>query len=110
MDSIFIGARYRWISTPAVSFHCSADCLANRNSFGVKVNQTEDIDTVAIGRNALVVECIDATLFTKEMASGHRVKLVFGKALFASKEIEMIFWYLNHHCILEAADRTVTCR
>ena len=42
------------------------------------------------------------------MAGGQGVKLIFGKLLFTSKEVEVAFMYFNHYRILEATDRTVT--
>lgn len=98
------------LSIPPASLHRSADRLAYRNAFRVKFLQTEDIHTVAVWRNALIVERIDATDATKEVASGLGVKLILGKLFFPGKKVEITFMDFNHHCVLEAADRTVTCR
>lgn len=94
----------------AVSLHRSTHSLANRNSFRVEILQTEDINSVAVRRNALVVECVNATSIAKEMACCQSMKLIFGKLLFTSKQVEVAFMYFNHYRILKAADRTVTCR
>lgn len=94
----------------AVSLHRSPDRLANRDTFGVKFLQTEDVHSVAVWRDALVVERINATDATKEMTSGQGVKLILGKLLFPGEKVEITLMYFNHHRVLEAADRTVTCR
>ena len=56
------------------------------------------------------MECIDATDATKEMASAHGMKLIFRKLFFPGNKVEITFMHFHHHRVLEAADRTVTCR
>ena len=93
-----------------ILFHSSTNGLANRNTFGIKSLQTENIDSVAIRRTALVMKCIDAASVAEEMASGQSMELIFVYSFFASKQLKVALMYFYHHCILETTNRTITCR
>ena len=78
MLNLLAKSRYINRHAIAVSIHCSPYRLANRDTFGVKVFQTEDVHSIAVRGNALVVECINSTNIAKKMAGSQSVKLIFG--------------------------------
>lgn len=55
------------------------------------------------------MESVNTASVAKEVTSGQSMKLILGKLLLTSEQLEFAFMHFYHNGIFKAANRTVTC-